>query len=246
MKNSNLNLTPTEHQTVYNLLTDAVCKLETALLRNDLTLEAKEHFDRQKKVTQNLLLKMRQDMTLWLMNPLHEYTKYRVEVLGKITDDIRALLSLSDTESEMMPEKPRDEKKTATLTVHLTAQEAETVKKWAEYTGSPSVSAFIRQALSMVGCGRVKIEAKTDDLHEVAEALNMYNLHSGMLIEALLNHGDTQMKDIEELRNRMDEIYDAVNRCLVISTTERSVQRKKAERYIIHKIDEIFGITKGF
>lgn len=246
MKNSYLNLTPVEHQTVYNLLCEADRKLETALLHNDLNSEARERIDRQEKITQNLLLKMRQDMALWLMNPLHEYTKYRVEVLGKITDDIRALLSLADEESEIMQEKPKEEKKTATLTVHLTAKEAETVKQWVEYTRSPSVSAFVRQALSMVGYGRVIIEAKTDDLHEVAEALNMYNLHSGMLIEALLNHGDTQMKDIEELRNRMDKIYDAVNRCLVISTTERSVQRKKAERYIIHKIDEIFGITRGF
>lgn len=245
MRNSNLNLTPIEHQTVYNLLCEADRKLETALLRNDLNPEARNRIERQKKVTQNLLLKMRQDMTLWLMNPLDEYTKYRVEVLGKITDDIRALLSLADTQAEAMQEKTKEEKKTATLTVHLTAREAEAVKQWAEYSGFSSASAFIRNALSMVGCGRIKIEAKTDDLQEVAEALNMYVLNSGMLIDALMNRGEVSTQDIEALRRRMDEVIDAVNKCHVISMTERCSLRKKGERYLVHRIDDMLEITKG-
>lgn len=246
MNKSQLNLEPVEYQAVYNLLINAECKLEASLLRNDLSPEAVERLNRQHDVIQGLIDKMRQDMAGWLMNCLHAYTKYRVEELGKITDDVRVMLSLADTEQETVREKVSEAKKTATLTVHLSEEGAEAVKKWAKYTGCSSTSAFIRQALSMTGCGRAQVVAKTDDLQEVSEALNMYNLHSGMLIDALLNHGEIQMKDIEELRRRMDEIYDAVQKCDVISTTERCIQRKNAERYIIHKIDDIFGITRGF
>lgn len=143
-----------------------------------------------------------------------------------------------------MKKKVTSEKRTTALTVLLTEKEAETVRKWAKYTRSKSVSAFIRKCLYMVGCLQINIRLDNNDVRQLSEALNNFCLCLTTYAGELLKRDDIEVEDIDLIYKKMDEVYDAAVKCRTLIFTERHMQRRKAERYIIDWADNLLGLTK--
>lgn len=143
-----------------------------------------------------------------------------------------------------MKKKAASEKRTTALTVLLTEKEAETVRRWTKITHSKSMSEFLRKALHMVGFLQIQIWPENCDIQQLSEALNNFCLCLATYAGELLKRDEIEVEDIDLIYKKMDEIYDAVVRCRTLVLTERHMQRRKVERYIIDWADNLLGLTK--
>lgn len=137
------------------------------------------------------------------------------------------------------------EKRTVAMTAYLTPEEAEKVKKYATDAGYKSTSALIRDALSMIGYGRIRVTVPVQDVQEISRELNIFNIQLYRLIHAFLNNDEIEVEDIDKLYRKTDELCAIVKKIYDVILTERHAQRIKAEKYLKERIRQILDATKG-
>lgn len=137
------------------------------------------------------------------------------------------------------------EKKTIPIITYLTEEEAATVRLWKKLTNSKSMSAFIRKALYMVGYCNVSLRLDNNDLHELAETLNVFTMCFVSATSELLKRNEIDVEDIENLNRKMDEIYSVAKKCYSVILAERHANRQNVERYLVDRVDDLLGISKN-
>lgn len=142
--------------------------------------------------------------------------------------------------NNLMPEK-----RTVAMTAYLTPEEAEKAKEYAEVAGYKTVSALIRDALSMVGYGRIQVTVPVCDLQEIRHELYIHNIYLYRLVDAFVHNKEIEPEDITNLYRKTDELNDIVKKCYDANLAARRTQRVKIEKYLKEKINQILEITKG-
>lgn len=130
------------------------------------------------------------------------------------------------------------------LTTYVSDEEVKMVKKWTALTKSKSISAFLRKTLYMSGCCVVRIRLDNPVLSQISDELHQYNIYQIKMIEALLDHNEVDMEDIDAIKEKMDTLNRLIEKVHKIAMIERNAQREKAERYLRDWVDHLLGISK--